>query len=336
MNINPNKIHDIAIIGGGAAGQMAALRSVLNHTSTLWFLGDANTNRKGRAQWVSSVDNIPGFFETKRPITATTKDTIAFIESRSDLSPHLTSLKKAVQSVRKTNDIFEVQSGDDVFHAKFIILCTGTMDVQPVIQGSIKPILPFANRGDVDYCMRCDGHKTFGRDTAVIGHTTSAAWVAIILKERYDPPSVRILTHGQKPAFDDETKKLIEVYNITVHEDEIIDILANEDKSLAGFVLRNETIRTQKAFPMLGSIVYNELAKQLGAELDTRDHLIVNNKFETSVPGLYATGDIVSGKKKQVYTAWDMSVDAVDDIDLKLRRQKREVLLNDANERTTV
>lgn len=327
MTNHINKIFDIAVIGGGAAGQMAALRAVLYHKSTLWFLGDANTNRKGRAQWVASVDNIPGFFDSKRPITSTTKSTIAFIESREDLVLYLTTLKHAVTSIAKTDDLFELKSGDETHHARYVILCTGTMDVQPVINGSIKPILPFANRGDVDYCMRCDGHKVFGKHTAVIGHSSHVASVAFTLKERYNPPSMHILTHGKAPEFDEESWKLIHAYGIKVHEGEITDILASADKSLAGFVLTDKTVKVEKAFPMLGSIVYNELAKQLGAELNDKNHLLVNSKYETSIANFYATGDLVAGMKKQVYTAWDMSVDAVDDIDQKIRRKQRHQVL---------
>ncbi|MCP4590091.1 MAG: hypothetical protein GY842_05055, partial [bacterium] len=63
---------DIAVIGGGGAGTMAYLRSVLNHDRTVLFMGDAETKRKGRATWVGEVDNIPGMHDLKRPITGTT------------------------------------------------------------------------------------------------------------------------------------------------------------------------------------------------------------------------------------------------------------------------
>lgn len=60
------------------------------------------------------------------------------------------------------------------------------------------------------------------------------------------------------------------------------------------------------------------------AALDGHGHVVTNEKGETSVAGFYAAGDIVSGKKKQLYAAWDLAVDAVMDIDEKIRKAKRE------------
>lgn len=319
--------YDIAVIGGGAAGQMAALRGVLNHLNVLFFLGDANTSRKGRAQWVASVDNIPGFFDSKRPIFTTTKQVVDFVNSKDDLKPFLTTHKKTVDQVRQLEKGFELTAAGETYKAKYIVLCTGTMDVQPEIGGSIKPILPFANKGDVEYCIRCDGHKTYGKATTVIGHKTSAAWIAIMLKERYNLEDISIITHGKESEFDPEVNQILQAYNIPIHQEEITDILGTPKEGLKGFQLGSKSISAQKAFVSLGSIVYNDLAKQVGAKLNERDHLVVNEKFESTVSGFYAAGDLVGGKKKQVYTAWDMAVDAVDDIDSKIRIEKRSKLI---------
>lgn len=324
MSGSEQKIFDVAVIGGGAAGQMAALRGVLNHLNTLFFLGDANTARKGRAQWVASVENIPGFFDLKRPIPATTKDMIAFVESRDDLKNFLETHKKTVATIKKEDDVFVLGVGEESFKAKYVVLCTGTMDVQPEIQGSIKPILPFANQGHVEYCIRCDGHKTFGKKTTVIGHGEGAAWIAIMLTERYNLKDTSIITHGKKPEFSDEILKILENYQIKVHTQEIQQIKGDPKTKMEGFDLGDVFVAAEKAYVALGSIVYNDLAKQLGAKLNERDHLVVSEKFETSVPGFYAAGDLVAGKKKQVYTAWDMAVDAVDHIDAKIRKIKRD------------
>ena len=59
----------------------------------------------------TDVDNIPGMFDKKRPITATTREVIQFIEKRDDLRAFLKTLKKAATSIKKENVIFEIASG---------------------------------------------------------------------------------------------------------------------------------------------------------------------------------------------------------------------------------
>jgi thioredoxin reductase (NADPH) len=331
------RLYDVAVIGAGSAGQMAMLRAVLNHLDTLVFLGDADSTRKSRAAWVAEVENVPGMFDKKRPITTMTREVIRFLEASDDLKRFLTTVKKAALSIRKTADYFEIstvneEAGTDLspsptgerYRARFVVLCTGTADVQPVIGGSIEPIFPYANRGDVLYCVRCDGHKTAGAPCAVIGHQATAGWIAVLLKERYDLPEIHVLTHGKPFEGDRILRELLERYGIAVHIEEIVEILGNPKKALEGFRVGDHEVKVPRAFVSLGSIVYNELAKQLGVELSAEDHVVTNARGETSVPGFYAAGDLVEGKKKQVYTSWDLAVDAVDSIDTKIRKHKRE------------
>jgi pyruvate/2-oxoglutarate dehydrogenase complex dihydrolipoamide dehydrogenase (E3) component len=85
--------------------------------------------------------------------------------------------------------------------------------------------------------------------------------------------------------------------------------------------------------------VYNDLARQLGAELDTRDaapevaHVLVDDaNSETSVRGLFAIGDMSRRRGpgpslKQIYTAQEYAVRAVNALDGRLRRARRETLL---------
>ena len=317
-------IFDIAVIGSGGAGQMALLRAALNHLKTIVFLGDADTTRRSRATWVTEVDNVPGMFDKKRPITATASESIKFIESREDIKSFLTTIKKAAISIKKEDGSFIISTKDATFRSRFVVLCAGTMDVQPDIQGSIEPAFPYANRGDLYYCIRCDGHKTVGKNCAVIGSRAVAGWIAVMLKERYDLPKIYVLTHGKPFEGSEEIKNLLKRYDIEIVTGEIEAVLGDPKKGLDGFKVDGREIKVTKSFVALGSIVYNELAKQLGAKLSDREHLLTNEVGETSISGFYAAGDLVEGKKKQVYTAWDLAVDAVDDIDEKIRMLKRE------------
>ena len=325
MNPSTPPLFEIAVIGAGGAGQMAILRAVLNHLNTLLFVGNADTIRKSRATWVAEVDNIPGMFDKKKPISATTQETIRFIQSREDLKDLLTIVKCGVETIQKENNEFVFHCKSGTYRAKYVVLCTGTMDLQPHIQGSIKPILPYANRGDVYYCIRCDGHKTAGHACAVIGERPLSGNIAIKLKERYNLPKITILTHGKPFQGDTELRQLLKEYHVDIVEGEITDIIGDPKTGLQGFrVDGHGEVKATKAFAMLGSIIYNELAKQLGVKLHESGQVLVNEVCETSVSGFFAAGDLVYDKKNQVYTAWDMAVDAVDEIDARVRASRRQ------------
>jgi len=93
------------------------------------------------------------------------------------------------------------------YYAQYVILATGMMDEQPHIQGSIRPILPYANGQTVAYCLVCDGHRSLGKKTVVIGYSEDAASAAIILANKYRLKDVTVLTNGQKPQFTEGNRR---------------------------------------------------------------------------------------------------------------------------------
>lgn len=322
-------IFDIAIIGAGAAGQMGTLRAVLNNKQTIVFTGDATTIKKARATWVSSIVNMPYTAGIKNPITKATKETFNWIKNDPYFKNKLHEEKDSVIDIKKLeSSIFEISTKKgNKFLSKYILLATGIMDIQPSISDSIDPILPYANNGHIDYCIRCDGHKSVGKITATIGHKNPAAWVAILLYERYAPPEVKIFTNGEEPDFSDDAKQLLALYKIKVVKEKIVSISGDPKIKMEGFNLANGSLEpVEIAFVLLGQIAYNELALKLDAKINEKGNVIANEKGESTVPGLYVAGDLRDTGKYQIYTAWDQAVDSIDDIDLKIRLESRNKL----------
>ena len=315
-----------AIVGGGAAGVMAALRGVLNNEKVVLYLGSGKARKKSREMWVSKVENIPGYEQYKKGIVNPNKDTLDWIK-QSAFADNLTVIRTSVSEVLKNADgsfqVKDEKGGDEKFYA--VVLATGLMDVQPHIQGSIEPVLPYANVQLIDYCIRCDGHHVHKKKTSIIGHSNVAGWIAALLVERYDVPEMCVLTNGEKPEYDDEVKKLHEMYKIKTFETPIKSVNGDAKKLiLDGYTLEDGSeIKSDISFVSLGMIIYNELAKALGAELDPRGFVKTNPKGETNIERLYAIGDLQADTKKQIYTSWDMAVDSLDDIDNKIRRELR-------------
>lgn len=311
------------VIGGGAAGVMAALRGVLNNERVVLYLGSGKARKKSREMWVSKVENMPGYEHYKKGIVNPNKDTLTWIKE-SKFAENLEVIRTSVKEIKKLEDgSFEViDEKENTQKAFAVVLATGVMDVQPHIQGSIEPVLPYANVQLIDYCIRCDGHHVHGKKTSIIGHGNTAGWIAILLKERYDVKEMIVLTNGEEPEFDEEVKKLHEAYGITVEKSAIKEVRGNaKELLLEGYTLEDGTeINSEISFVSLGMLVYNELATALGAEVDERGFVKTNKKGETNIEGLYAIGDLQADTKKQIYTSWDMAVDALDDIDNKIRR----------------
>lgn len=322
-----HKIYPVAIVGGGSAGTMAALRSVLNNDETLFFPGTAQDKKRSRALWVAKVENVPGHLGYKKGIEQPNRESLTWL-SEGEFKDKLHWQKNVgVTSITKNADgtYTLVDSKENSWLARYVIIATGVMDVQPKINGDIEDIFPYANAQTVDYCLRCDGHHVLGKRTAIIGHTNGAAWVAVMLYERYRTPKMTILTHNEKSQISGDVLELCKKYGIEIIEGEILSVLGKDNgKTLEGFQLATGTVHEcDWAFVSLGMIVYNELAKSLGCEVDDRGFVIADNKGMTNVDGIYVAGDLRANTKKQIYTAWDTAVDAADAINMRLRALAR-------------
>ena len=221
---NPGlKVYPLAIIGGGSAGVMAVLRSVLNNDETLFFPGAPKDKKRSRAFWVSKIENMPAHFHYSKGIEDPGRETLGWIV-KSPFSSRLHWLKNCgVVKIEKTSQGYFklIDNKKREYYAKYVILATGVMDVQPHIGGGIDAILPFANVQLADYCLRCDGHHVLNKHAGVIGHTSGAAWVALMLHERYGPPSFTVFTHGEAAKFDEEVSRLLAAYKIKIETEEI-------------------------------------------------------------------------------------------------------------------
>jgi thioredoxin reductase (NADPH) len=325
------KIYPVCVVGGGSAGVQAVLRTVLNNDECLFFPGTAKDKKRSRALWVRKVENMPAHFQYKRGIEEPNAEAIKWI-LESDFKQNLILRKNTgVTKIQKNETgLFEItDSKGETYFSNYVILCTGVMDVQPEIKGSIETVFDYANAQTIDYCLICDGHHVLDKKTAVIGHTNGAAWVAIMLYERYRPSPFYLLTNGKPHSFESDTLKLIDTYGIEIKESEIAEIRGEEKgKILKGFdFIDGASIDIDICFVGLGMIVYNDLAKQLGAELDERGFVKAQESGETSVSGLYVAGDLKANSKKQIYTAWDTAVNAANAINMKLRVARRKKFL---------
>ncbi len=138
----------------------------------------------------------------------------------------------------------------------------------------------------------------------------------------------------------------MQAYGISFHEARVVEVLDGGERpkgaSLRGFRLEDGTaLEVRFGMVALGlHRVYNDLARQLGADLDDRDtgpveerHVLVDDAgSETSVRGLFAVGDMSrrpghAPSMKQIYTAQEYAVRAVQTIDRRRRAARQKAVL---------
>lgn len=338
-------IFDVAVIGGGAAGTMATLRSVLYGMKVVWFTGNISTRRKSTAQWVSSVENIPSFFNTKMPITMQQNEVLKWISEHSEFSSNLKTYKTTVDSINnitadsihhgKTSqssqlNYFEILATEKNrrtssieslnLKARFIVVATGIMPIQPHIKGSIKSVLPFANYNHFIYSLESNGHLTIGKRVLVIGYNKSAYDTIISIINRYKPPFIALSTNGIQMNLSNEQLISLEEKKIPIFKEEILSIKGEPQKGIDSILFDSGVdLKIEKIVVSIGNIIHNDLLKNLNIQLDDDGYVVTDANGRTSLNNVYAAGDIISKSRKQVFSAWDSSARAVDDIEIKIR-----------------
>ncbi len=366
--------HDVIVVGGGIGGSAAALRAAQHGLAVAWILGDGQTAKASRAKYVYNVDNMigvhPGIVKSKvlellsAPDHAAarallerthfhigTQDIVDNVDERlrAEFSDRVTLVDERAVSARREGDLFVVETSGS-HRGGALVLATGVMDRQPSIKvttpsgkvlDDIRWIYPWANSESLLYCVLCEGHLTRGSPVVVFGSTEAAAQVALMLHERYGV-GVTLLGNGEPLSASADTRRLLEAYGLPFREARVVEILDGEaprrGESLRGFRLEDGAV-VEARFGMVAMglhRVYNDLARQLGAELDSRDggpddarHVLVEEATsETSIRGLFAVGDMSRRRGdapslKQIYTAQEYAVRAVQTVDRRLRAARR-------------
>ncbi len=274
---------------------------------------------------------------------------------RQGFAENVTFMEERAVAARRAGDGFEVETGGGrVVRSAAVILATGVMDRQPAVKLTTKAgkvvddvrwIYPWANNETLLYCILCEGHLVRGARVAVFGAGEAAAQVALLLHERYGV-GVALLGNGEPLAAATDTRRLMEAYGIAFHGARVVEVLDGGEKpkgaGLRGFRLEDgKTIEVRFGMVALGlHRVYNDLARQLGAAPDSRDtgpveerHVLVDDAgSETSVRGLFAVGDMSrrpgdAPSLKQIYTAQEYAVRAVQAIDRRRRSARRKAIL---------
>lgn len=280
--------YEVIIIGAGPAGCTAAIYCARRNLKTLSIEAKAVG---GLFIDAGTIENYPGF------------EKITGVELAQKFEKQVKALPiklvfEQVLSINKKNDLFEVKTDKSSFSSKSLIITSGTRYKELEIKDEKK----FIGRG-ISYCATCDGPLFQGKDVAVVGGGNSAFHYALFLSEICS--KVYIIHRSDFRADKILVEKLKSKKNVIFKTCSIITEIQG-NKMLESIKLKcdgkEELIKVSGLFVAIGQEPKLGFLKNLKLDLDERGYIKTNDKFETSVPGIFSAGD-VTGTAGQIVIA---------------------------------
>lgn len=307
---------DLVIIGAGPSALATAIYTTREDIPTVLYEKGVIG---GMAAITDQIDNYPGFAEG-----------IAGMKLSSELQAQAERFGAEIEfgeasSLKRVDDHLELVIDGSPVHAKAVLLATGSNHRKLNVPGEDE----LYGRG-VHYCATCDG--AFYRDKTLIavGGGNSAVQEAIFLT-RY-ASHIDLMVRSKLRASDvlqKELQKYVDAGKVTVHIGATTDeVLISGDK-FAGIKTTKDGVQTELMadglFVFIGLIPNTQFLDGSGVELDPAGHIITNEDLETSVKGVYASGDVRSGSTMQIATAVGEGAKAAEKIREYLDGLNREI-----------
>lgn len=277
---------DIVIIGSGMAGISAAI--YLKRANADFVLLEGNL-AGGMLNKLHTVENFPAFpHASGSDILIALMDQLRFNDIKITYGN--------VQTILKEEDGFEVVTDVDSYEAKAVIVATGINHENKTIKGEDK----YSGLG-VSYCATCDGNFFKGLDVAVIGNNNICLEEALYLSNLVN--KLYLICPDEELVGDENLKEsTLKKSNIEIFYSTQVDEIAGDDFGVNEIKIGERTIKVAGVFPYVGKKSSTQILNNLKPEMDGI-FLKVNENSMTNIEGLYAAGDIVSKKLKQLVTA---------------------------------
>jgi alkyl hydroperoxide reductase subunit F len=283
-------LHDLIIVGGGPAGLTAAVyasRKMLNVLLIAQNIG-------GQVLYSLNVENYMGYQFISGP------DLMDRFEKQVE-KYNVPRTFAQVKRVEKESDAFVARTEtDDEYRSKTIIIATGKRSRTLNAKG----VERFVGRG-VSYCATCDAPLFMDTDVAVLGGGNSAFTAAYELTRI----ARKVYLINRSPWKADEVclEKIREAANIELLVGyELIEVKGDDTVNAA--VFRNLSDNSLVSFSVtgmfieIGLIPNSDVVRDL-VTLNESGEIVVGYDCSTSVPGIYAAGDVTTVPEKQIIVA---------------------------------
>ncbi len=290
--IKKDQTYDIAIIGGGPAGLTAGIYASRARLKTLLV---EKALPGGQASTTYNIENYPGFPEGVSGMELTQKMEEQARKCGLEIAwANVTSLK-----TNKTHH--QIITDTKTIKTRTIILSGGCIN-RPL---NVKGEKEFRGRG-VSYCATCDGPFYKDKNIMVIGGGNAAVEEAIYLT-RY-ARQVTIVHRRDELRADKivqekarENSKIYFLWNSVIEEitgdNQVKEVVVKDVKTE-----KTSRLPVEGLFIYIGSNPQTEFIKDI-IKLDQDNYIMVDDKMQTNIPGIFAAGDIRSKAFKQIVCA---------------------------------
>lgn len=297
MSESQNNLYDVVVIGGGPAGLTAGLYLARARYRVLILEKD---DFGGQITITNEVVNYPGVGRTTgRALTQTMR------QQAQDFGAEFLSAEATGLDV--DGDIKTVHTSRGDLKTFGILIATGASPRKLGFEGEAE----YAGRG-VAYCATCDGEFFTGKEVLVVGGGFAAAEESVFLTKYASKVTVLVrepdFTCDASVAAEAKNNPKIDVrYNV-----ELKGVTAGQGGLREATILDRTTGETETwkpadsgtfgVFVFAGYVPATDLVRGV-VELDAQGYVVTHNYLETSVPGVYAAGDLRVKNLRQVVTA---------------------------------
>jgi thioredoxin reductase len=269
---------DAIVVGGGPAG-LSAATWLARYRRTVLVLDSGEY----RNRW---ADASHGYF-SRDP--ANPADLLARARADLDAYPSAELRHARVVKAASTGDGgFEVVTETERLTGRRLVLATGVRDQFPEVEGFLEHY-----GASVFHCPSCDGYEAKGRPVVAIGWSEQVVGFALELLGWAS--QVTVVTDGRRFEGDRGHRDTLERHGVAVLEETALELVGPRGDLRAIRLEGGETVECELGFFSIAHHPLTGLGEQLGCERDPDGYLVVDANGATTVPGVFAAGDVTPG-----------------------------------------
>ena len=278
----------VLIVGSGPAGLSAAIYTARAGLEPVVITG---MQLGGQASLTADIENYPGFEETISGM-----DLLAKFQAQAEKFGAVLEYESVIR-MDLTAAPFEVETEENIFHAEKIILAAGSRHLLLDVPGEKE----LTGHG-VSYCATCDGFLYRGKNVAVIGGGNSAVEEAVFLT-RFASSVTIIHRRDSLRADKIVQEKAFSNPKIRFIWDSVVTAVEGEEK-VTGLRLKNVKTNEESVFETDGVFIFvgtQTVTDLFEGQLEMEGNVVrIGPDMQTSVPGVYAAGETVDNRYRQV------------------------------------